>query len=192
MNIRDPLAGRVIPMMRLLAAIATILAFSSAALAQDEHSHHPAPEHLGTVHFGVGCSPAVVPMFDRAVALLHSFAYGEADMAFAAIAARDPKCAMAHWGRAMTHYHQLWDVPTGAGLAAGVEEIDRAGAMPGENPRDHGLIAALATYFADADQIPAATRATRYSDAMAVVAHDNPSDDEVATFYALSLIATAP
>jgi tetratricopeptide (TPR) repeat protein len=178
--------------MKPLVAIATILVFSTAAIAQDDHSHHPAPERLGTVHFDVGCSPAVVPMFDRAIALLHSFAYDDADMAFAAIAERDPKCAMAHWARAMTHYHQLWDVPVGAGLAAGIKEIDQAEAISTANSRDRDLIAALATYFADANQVPAATRATRYSDAMAVVAHDHPNDDEVATFYALSLIATAP
>jgi tetratricopeptide (TPR) repeat protein len=113
-------------------------------------------------------------------------------MGFADVAQRDPSCALAHWGRAMTHYHQLWDVPAGAGLAAGAREIGQAESMPTGSPRDHALIAALGTYYADADQIPAATRALKYSDAMAALAHDYPHDDEIAIFYALSLIATAP
>jgi hypothetical protein len=133
----------------------------------------------------------VRPAFDRAVALLHSFAYEEADQGFADVAARDPGCAMAHWGRAMTRYHQLWDVPAGTALAAGTAEIGRAQAAPGGSPRERALIAALGTYYADADRVDAATRAVRYSDAMAAVARDYPQDDEVATFHALSLIATA-
>ncbi len=59
------------------------------------------------------------PGVRSATALLHSFAYDEADISFADVAARDPACAMAYWGRAMTHYHQLWDVPAGAGSPPG-------------------------------------------------------------------------
>ncbi len=171
--------------------MAPCLATPAGAQDMDMDMHHPAPEHLGAVHFATSCAPAVKAAFDRAVALLHSFAYDAADMGFADVAARDPGCAMAHWGRAMTHYHQLWDVPAGAGLAAGQAEIDKAAAMGTGTPRERALIAALGAYYAQADQIPAAARAMRYSDAMAAVAHDNPTDDEIATFYALSLIATA-
>lgn len=179
-------------MGRTLAAIWLMLVSAAPVVAQDEHHHHPAPEHLGTVRFETSCAPAVSAPFDRAVALLHSFAYDEADRAFADVAARDPACAMAHWGRAMTHYHQLWDVPVGAGLAAGIKEIDQAQAMAMATPRERALIAALGAYYADAGQVPAASRALRYSDAMAAVAKAYPNDDEIATFYALSLVATAP
>ena len=144
------------------------------------------------VHFGTSCAPAVQAAFDRAVALLHSFAYEAADAGFADAAARDPHCAMAHWGRAMTHYHQLWEVPAGAGLAAGIAESDRAAAMSGGTPRERALVAALGIYYAQADKAPPAARAMLYSDAMAIVVHDYPADDEIATFYALSLIATSP
>lgn len=177
-------------MKRKLAAIFLALCLARPAGAQDEH-HHPAPEHLGTVHFEVSCEPTVGAAFDHAVALLHSFAYEQADAGFAAVAARDPACAMAHWGRAMTHYHQLWDVPAGAGLAAGIAEIGRASAMDKVSPRESAIIAALGAYYASADQLAPATRAMRYSDAMAEVARDYPMDDEIAAFYALSLIATA-
>jgi len=47
--------------------------------------------------------------FTRGVALLHSFTYGESAEAFREAAARDPHCAMAHWGLAMTEYHQMWE-----------------------------------------------------------------------------------
>src|ERR1700712_3180013 len=142
-------------MKRYLAAIPIALALAASASAQEEHHHHAAPEHLGTAHLETSCSPAVTPAFDRAVSLLHSFAYDDADMGFADVAARDPGCAMAHWGRAMTHYHQLWDVPIGAGLAAGTAEIGQAEAIAAGTPREHALIAALGSYYANASEIPA-------------------------------------
>ena len=177
---------------RHLAAIPIALFLATSVGAQEEHHHHPAPEHLGTTHIAVSCLPAVMPAFDRATALLHSFAYEDADIGFADVAGRDPGCAMAHWGRAMTHYHQLWDVPAGAGLAAGVADIDRAEAMGTGTPRERALIAALAAYYANVSRLPAAARAMRYSNAMAALAGAYPDDDEIATFYALSLLATAP
>lgn len=192
----------------LLTCLALTLASTSVmpASAQEEH-HHGMPEHLGTAHFATSCSPAVQPAFDRALALLHSFAYDAADMGFADVAARDPNCAIAHWGRAMTHYHQLWDVPAGAGLAAGIAEIDTAAglstaatstaamstaAMSTAGPQERALIGALKTYYDDAGTMTPAARALRYSDAMAAAATAYSGDDEIAIFYALSLIATAP
>lgn len=179
-------------MQRALSAISIVFALITPVGAQDErHHHHAAPEQLGSVHFDVSCAPQVTMAFDRAVALLHSFAYEEADKGFADVAARDPSCAMAHWGRAMTRYHQLWDAPSGASLEAGIAEIGEAESIRTGTPRERALISALGAYYAQANQVAAAARAIRYADAMAAVARDFPSDDEIATFYALSLIATA-
>jgi hypothetical protein len=177
---------------RLIAAIATVLLLAAPATAQEEHHNHPAPERLGAVHFDTSCAAAVGAAFDRAVALLHSFAYDAADQGFADVATRDPACAMAHWGRAMTHYHQLWDPPAGADLAAGAAEVRKAAALAAGTPRERALIAALGAYYEDADHATPAERALRYSDAMAVIARDNRDDDEAQVFYALSLVATAP
>src|ERR1019366_3866942 len=89
-----------------------ILAFLSPAIvpAQEEHNH-PIPEKLGAVSFPTSCNPATQREFNRAVALLHSFTYKPAEEAFRSVAEHDPHCAIAHWGIAMTHFHQLWDLP---------------------------------------------------------------------------------
>ena len=63
-----------------LATIPIVLALATPVSAQEEH-HHPMPEHLGTTHLETSCAAAVAPAFDRAVALLHSFTYDQADMA---------------------------------------------------------------------------------------------------------------
>ncbi|QXQ08719.1 hypothetical protein KX816_12225 [Sphingosinicellaceae bacterium] len=178
-------------MAKWQAAAWAVLIAATPAAGQEEHHNHPVPERLGAVHFATSCAAGVAPAFDRAVALLHSFAYAAADKAFADVAARDPGCAMADWGRAMSHYHQLWEVTAGTELAAGAAEIGKAEASPSGTVRERALIAALGQYYAEADRVAPALRAMRYSDAMAAVARDNPADDEVQVFYALSLIATA-
>lgn len=179
-------------MARSIPTLAIIVMLAAPAIAQEEHHNHAAPERLGAVRFPNSCAPAVGAAFDRAVALLHSFAYDVADRGFADVATRDPTCAMAHWGRAMTHYHQLWSPPTAPELAAGAAETGKAVALMARTPRERALIAALATYYADADHSSPALRALRYSDAMATIARDNRDDDEVQVLFALSLIATAP
>ena len=171
--------------------ITIILALATPAAAQEDQHNHSAPERLGTVHFANSCAPAVGVAFDRAVALLHSFAYDDADKGFTDVAVRDPTCAMAHWGRAMTHYHQLWSPPMGADLAAGAAEVDKSAALEVKTARERSLIEALGSYYADADHAAPAERALRYSNNMVSIARNNRDDDEIQVFYALSLIATA-
>src|SRR5262245_52609004 len=67
---------------------------------------------VGTVRFETSCKAEVQAEFDNGVALLHSFFYEEAQRRFESIAARDPSCAMAHWGVAMTQYHPVWQPPS--------------------------------------------------------------------------------
>lgn len=174
-------------------AAAMTLALPVFAVAQDmDHHDHPAPERLGAVSFPTSCRPTVKPAFDRAVALLHSFTYALADKAFADVAARDPACAMAHWGMAMTHYHQLWDPPTGEELHQGAAQVRLAETTGRASPRERQFIEALAQYYRDADRASPSVRAERYAQAMSQVARTHPKDDEAQIFYALALIATAP
>src|ERR1700750_1973237 len=95
-------------------------------MAAQEHEH-PIPEKLGTVKFAISCSANARPEFERAVALLHSFAYSAAEKAFRDIIAKDPNCAMTDWGVAMTFFHHLWEpYVAGSDLARGQAEIDQA------------------------------------------------------------------
>ncbi len=167
-----------------------VLCTPPAALPEEFHSHPP-PEKLGKVSFQTSCAPRVARDFERSVALLHSFAYTASEEAFRKVAAADPNCAMAHWGIAMSHYHQLWSPPTPAELRDGRSESEQALAMNQGTPRERQFIAAAAAYYKDANEAPP-LRAKAYSDAMLEVARSNPKDSEAQAFYALSLIATAP
>jgi hypothetical protein len=165
--------------------------FSRALSAEEVHSHPP-PEKLGTVTFAISCAPGVAPDFERAVALLHSFAYTASEKAFRDVAGADPSCAMAHWGVAMSYYHQLWSPPGPAELAQGQAEVDQAIGLHAGTQRERQFIAAIAAYYRDYERLPHPVRAKAYADAMGTAAGSNPTDTEVQVFYALSLIAIAP
>src|SRR6185312_15045227 len=100
-------------------------ALSLAGSADDQH-HHDAydPNHLGKVSFPTSCEARVQPDFEKGVALLHSFWYEEARKQFAAVAQEDPKCSMAYWGVAMSHWHQLWNAPSENDIADAQQALD--------------------------------------------------------------------
>ena len=180
-------------MNKWVSAAALAFVLTAPAIAQDmEHHHdHPAPETLGAVSFVTSCSRAVQPAFNRALALLHSFAYRVSEEAFREVSVKDTSCAMAHWGMAMTHYHQLWEPPSVDELREGSAQIKIAIDAPGNSLRERQYIDALDQYYRDAEHTPPGVRAQRYAQAMADVARNNPEDPEAQIFYALSLIATA-
>ena len=99
-------------------AILFVLAFAGRALCDSGHEHKEGdPTKLGKVHFPIACGPESQKKFDVALAMLHSFWYSRAERAFSDLAAADPGCAMAHWGVAMSHFHQIWEQASSKGLS---------------------------------------------------------------------------
>jgi hypothetical protein len=172
--------------------LAPLLAAALKTAAAEHEHEHPAPEKLGKVTFATTCAAAVQPRFERAVALLHSFAYGPAEAAFREVAAADPGCAIAHWGAAMAYYNQLWEPPAADDIAKAQAELALANAHPAKSARERDFVDAAAVYYRDADHVAPADRAKAYATAMAGVAARYPDDTETEVFYALALIATAP
>ena len=178
--------------MRTLILALAVLAFSAWPAFGDETHHHEdlTAEQLGTVHFPVSCAASVQKPFERGVALLHSFWYEEAEKQFAEIATDDPGCAMAHWGVAMSLWHQLWNHPNAATKKRGLAELKKAQSLHPRTDRERDYIAALRAYYGkrgDHEQ-----RAKAYSAAMEQVYRRYPDDREAAAFYALSLLASEP
>jgi tetratricopeptide (TPR) repeat protein len=161
------------------------------AAAYDASSATPSSstaERLGTVSFPVSCAPAVQARFTRGVALLHDFWYQEAQRQFEEIAKVDPGCAMAHWGIAMSLFHQIWDRPDAATVAHGWREIQAARTHPAKTLREREYVAALGGFY-QPDQRDYRSRIEGYAAAMAKLYADFPSDTDAGAFYALSLLA---
>ncbi len=189
--------------MKLLARLLLFLsflfgftAFTGRALADDDHSHHHedlTAAQLGTVAFPISCAPAVQKPFERGVALLHSFWYEEAEKEFQHIAIDDPHCAMAHWGIAMSLWHQLWNHPDDKILQRGLDEVREANTTDGPaTNREKAYIAAIAAFYSNPKKLDHEARAKAYSGAMNKVYESYPDDHEAAVFYALSLLASEP
>ena len=176
----------------VILAVALVVLAPGRALAQHEHEHeHATTEGFGTVHFPTSCKPQLASQFEHAVAMLHSFAYPEAAQAFADVAAKDPDCAMAQWGIAMSYFHTIWGPPTPDEFAAGRAAAEKAAFLsPHASDRERDLIAAIAAYY-QGDGIPHATRVATYEQVMATAAERHPDDHEVQIFHALAILGVA-
>lgn len=177
-----------------LSLFALVICVSCVCVADDEGHHHEdlTQGQLGTVHFPVSCDAKVQQSFERGVALLHSFWYAQVEKQFTVIAKDDPKCAMAHWGIAMGMWHQLWDDPDQKMIARGLAEVKKAEALHAKTQREKDYIAAIGAFYSDSQKLDHHARAVAYSNAMETVYAKYPDDKEAATFYALSLLASAP
>jgi tetratricopeptide (TPR) repeat protein len=175
---------------RVKITVSILLLFALCPAAYTQHQHATA-EKLGAVSFPISCAAQVQSSFNRAVALLHSFAYAPAAAAFQEVAGRDPGCAMAHWGIAMSYYNQLWSPPLpGEAAAKGRSELERAQEIGGGSAKEKEYIAAASFIFTeDGGAYPA--HAAKYRDAMASIAQHYPDDAESQILYALALLATA-
>ncbi|HEY2679399.1 MAG TPA: hypothetical protein VGI65_20695 [Steroidobacteraceae bacterium] len=148
-----------------------------------------AAEQLGRVSFPVSCAPSTSAPFSRGVALLHDFWYQEAQRQFEQISTADPGCAMAHWGVAMSLYHQIWERrPGDVVMARGWREIQAARKQPAKTAREREYIAALSIIFEPGKRDYQA-RVEAYSAAMAKLYQNFPKDVDAGAFYALSLLA---
>jgi tetratricopeptide (TPR) repeat protein len=182
------------------------LADSFLALNHVDSATAPEPGDLrgvGKVTFPIACAPEVQPEFARGVALLHSFFYEEARRVFTSVAERDPKCAMAQWGIAMTWWHPIWTPPTPDEMRAGKAAIEKAMSLNVGSDRERGFITALNTYYNTPDSSVAAPvgqschgpvgprdRVVAYEKAMRQLRDKYPDDFEVQTFYAFAVLAT--
>src|SRR3984885_14927488 len=178
-------------------AISLLVILAASTFLRAQHHHHAAEdgdanaaiEKFGTVNLPISCAASVQVPFERGVALLHSFWYEEAEKQFQAVAAVNPRCAMAHWGLAMTEWRPFWDGMPENRRKAGIVEIDKAAALQASTDREQRYIAALNGYLhADPSQNEKALH--DYDNAMGALHTAYPDDVEASAFYGLALAAS--
>jgi len=165
---------------------ACALAASGAAGAHDH-------EALGTVHFPVSCSPEAQQAFEHGLALLHHMTYPQARDAFLQVATLDPKCAMAHWGVAMTLFQPLW--PTRPGPEArqrGWDELQTAEKLAPPTDRERQYVATAEAFFSEPASEDYWLRIRRWEQASLKLYRALPDDDDAAALYALAHLAVVP
>jgi len=170
--------------------LSALLVGSSVARA-DRSAGVVSSDHLGKVDFPTSCAREAQPSLEKGLALLHSFQYTESEKAFADASTRDPKCAIAHWGKAMATYHQIWDFPDDKTLRGGRKEIEKAQKLRPALPREQDFINAAAAFFQKKSKLSHSGRIQAYSSVLERLHTQSPGDVEISSFYALSLIALA-
>ncbi len=188
--------SRFVLIRLLLSAAIPLLLIPPGPLRAQEHGQHAHPEgeEIGSVHFPTSCNEAAQARFDRGVAKLHSFWFDSANEEFAAAAASDPGCAMAHWGTAMTFWGNPMarSAPTAENAAQAVAAVARAEALAdAATPRERAYIEAVAALYRDHESVGFLDRMRAHEEALAAVVAANPEDTEAAIFHARMMIANA-
>ena len=100
---------------------------------------------------------------------------------------------MAHWGVAMSLWHQHWNQPDAKVIKHGWNEVRQAERNQRKaSARERAYIAAMHAFYGNSKKLNHEARAQAYSDAMKKVYDSYPDDHEAAAFYALSLLASDP
>src|SRR5262245_5763900 len=178
------------PTSSIAAAIVALVVVCPIA-AQDHQ--HGSDDKVGTVSFQTSCSAAAQPIFNRSVALLHSFEFARAIDGFTATLAADPPCAIAEWGIALSR----WGNPFAAGirpaapLRLGREAVEHARTIGPKTARERAYVDAVARLYTSFETVDQPARVTAYSDAMANLAATYATDTEASIFYAIELAAAA-
>lgn len=166
--------------LRVLTRLLCLLTFAAACHPGVRAQH----AELGTVNFPTSGTPEAQQHFLRGVAALHSFWYEEALEEFQAATKLDPDFMMGYWGEAMTYNHPLWaqqDTEAGRKAVAKIKD------SPKLSERERGFLEAVKLLYGEGDKL---ARDKAYSAAMEKLYKATPEDQEVASFYSLSILGT--
>jgi tetratricopeptide (TPR) repeat protein len=171
----------------------SLLSGADGAGGQVHEVHERAAHPSGTVDFPVSCSEQAQVEFNRGIALLHHMTYPRAREAFQQVASADPRCAMAHWGIAMTLFQPLWPTRPGPDeLQRGWEAVQKGRTLEPPTERERLLVEAASAFFREPESTDYWQRIRRWEQAMERAYAAFPRDPEVTAFYALALLAVAP
>ncbi|MEP7347810.1 MAG: hypothetical protein ABI877_21245 [Gemmatimonadaceae bacterium] len=172
--------------------LATLSLLAVLMIAPDSDTTHTTQQKVGTVHFTTTCAPDAQPIFNRAVAQLHSFAFGASRQTFQEVLRIDPNCAIAYWGLALGD----WGNPFAAGIKPnevierGRADVERARVTGGPSEREHQYVEAVAHLYQDAEERQP-VRVAAYRAAMSELAARHPADTEATIFAELASVFAA-
>ncbi len=171
------------PRISSLCAMAALAFLSSIDVANAQASD----EKLGTVHFVTSCNAAAQADFDRAMLYQHSFWYRASQKSFESALKKDPQCAIAYWGIALSLLSNPHGPIPKENLAPGLAAIEKGRAVGAKSQREKDYIEALSAMYVDYDKLDHGARVRLYVKAMQQLAQRYPDDDEAQIYYALAL-----
>lgn len=171
-------------MMRLLASF--FILFFIVSCKQQK----PTNNLLGVVNITISGKESAQPHFEKGLLLLHSFEYEDAREAFQMAQKEDPKMAMAYWGEAMTYNHSLWQEQDYEAATTVLAKLDSLDLEKNTTEIEKDLIESVHILYEPKTEKK--ERDISYSNFMEGLYKKYPSNQEVAAFYALSLLGSVP
>ena len=174
--------------MKKIKLISATLALVALTMGAPTHSQF---ENVGTIDFPTSATGEAQQHFLRGMAILHSFGWKQAIEQFRAAQAIDPDFALAYWAETLSYNHPLQaevnaESPREALARLGATAEERLAKAP--TAREKGLLEAVERLWGEGSW---QDRRVAYMEAMARLYEQYPADDEIATFYALSMLSGA-
>jgi len=152
-------------------------------------------ESVGNLSFETSASPEAQKHFLRGIAILHSFGWKQAIAEFQAAQKIDPDFALAYWGETLCYNHPLapeQDGTTPREVLAKLGPTPEARLAKAPSAREKGFLRAVEALWAEGPQKDDwRARRVSYMEEMARLHQEFPDDDEVTTFYAVSMLSGA-
>jgi len=148
-------------------------------------------ENVGNLSFPTSAKPDAQRHFLRGVAILHSFGWKQAIAEFQLAQKAEPGFALAYWGETLCYNHPLnsqmdFKEPRAVLARLGPDRAARVAKAPTD--REKGFMNAVEELWGEGDS---RQRRINYMNAMERLYTQFPNDDEVKTFYALSILSGA-
>jgi tetratricopeptide (TPR) repeat protein len=150
----------------------------------------PEVDYLGVVNISISGKESAQPHFEKGLLLLHSFEYEDAREAFQKAQKKDPKMAMAYWGEAMTYNHSLWHEQDYEAATTVLANLDSHNLEKNTTEIEQDLIESVHILYRPKTE--KLQRDIAYSKFMESLYKKYPANQEVAAFYALSLLGSVP
>lgn len=156
------------------------------------HQDKPQVSQLGDLTFEVTASEEAKPVFLKGLLLLHSFEYRDAAETFIEAQQKDPSCVMAYWGEAMSYNHSLWaeqDEEKGKLALQRFGETSESRLAKTKTELEGDFLSAVEILYGSGTK---PERDKAYCVKMEDLYRKYPGNNEVAAFYALSLLGSVP
>lgn len=165
-----------------------LLLFSCSPKEQTPESAEPDKTELGSLQHGFKLDRAIQEKFDEGLLLLHNFEYDDALIAFEEATAIDSTEILTHWGEAMCHYKALWrlqNTEKGKAILArfGSSKQERLAFI--KDPIERVMWELIEIMYGEG-QFEERNEAIKAH--LAAKHKEFPDHQEIAAFYALSLI----
>lgn len=173
---------------QIIAALFLLFLFSNCTRQTQERQG----AQLGELHFDFVGAAEAMPHFEKGLKLLHNFEYDDACKEFLKAQELDSNFVMAYWGEAMTYNHPLWrqqDYEKGQAAIAKLGDRPEARAAKAQTELEQDFLRSAEILYGEGKKNQ---RDSAFSQYLGKMYETYPDNEEVAAFYALSLLGAVP